>query len=972
MMNRHGFEKIGEKNIPELNTRGVLWRHRRTGARLLSMENDDTNKCFGISFRTPPEDSTGLPHILEHSVLCGSRKYPLKDPFVQLLKCSLKTFLNAVTFPDKTCYPVASQNLRDFYRLVNVYLDAVLHPLITPEIFMQEGWHIEKGEDGSWRYRGVVYNEMKGAYSSPDNRICELSQQVLFPDNAYAVDSGGDPAVITQLTYDSFKAFHERYYHPSNSWIYFWGDDDPEERLRMLAAYLDEFEHRDVDSTVRLQSAFKEPRKICDKYAVDPGETNGGHKSLITVNWLLPEVTDTRQRMDFSLLAHLLIGSPAAPLRKALIDSELGESLAGGGLETMLRQMMFSTGLKDIRSEDAEKVEQLIFDTLSEIHREGFDKDLLEAAINSVEFSLREQNTGSFPRGLAVMFGALQNWLYDADPFLAVEYEDQLAVLKDALRRDPRYSERLIGQYLLDNPHRATVLLEPDPDRGERDDAEEHARLQALLGAMDEHGLAELGATAERVRKWQQEPDPPSAIECLPMLRIEDLAPEGEVIPIEQAEECGATLLFHDIFTQGIVYLDVGFDLLGLEPDDLPWVGLLSLLLPDIGAGKDDYIRLSNRIGRDTGGLETELMTMPTGNPAEPAMYMHLRGKCLESNLDKLLSLMRDVLLEPRLDDRDRLLRMALEEKADLESDLIPMGHKIVQGRLLARFSLSGWADDMMDGVAFLNFLRELIPMIRAEWDKVHERLADVCRRLISRSLMHVNVTVDRSTWKRAEPEIRAFMRGIPDRGLARQAWQFDLPTGNEVLLAPSQVNYIGKAMRFYEHGSWINGSAFTVIHYLRTTWMWEQIRVLGGAYGAMVSLGNPSGILSMASYRDPHIDRTLGIYDSTAEYLTRLQIDREELTRAIVGTVGLMDPYLFPDAKGFVSLTRFLCGRTDAERQRIREEIMATKTDDFHDFGERLVDKRGQGLVAVLGQSAAVERSAFLGHLEHNRIRLL
>jgi len=970
-MTRHGFEAVATREIPELNTRGTLWRHQRTGARLLSMENDDRNKCFGISFRTPPEDSTGLPHILEHSVLCGSRKYPLKDPFVQLLKGSLKTFLNACTYPDKTCYPVASQNLQDFYHLVDVYLDAVFHPALTPEILMQEGWHFDRDENGDWNYRGVVYNEMKGAYSSPDGRIYDCSQHAVFPDNAYAVDAGGDPATIPQLTYEAFTAFHARYYHPSNAWIYFWGDDEPDERLRLAAAYLDEFAPRAVDSTITLQTPFTAPRSCRHTYPVDPAEQET-HKSFLTVNWLLPEVTDPRQRLDFSVLAHLLVGTPASPLRKALIDSGLGESLAGGGLETSLRQMMFSTGLREIRAEDAGIVETLILDTLRAVVRDGFEANLIQAALNSVEFALRENNTGSFPRGLAVMFRALKDWLYGDDPFTGMAFEERLADLKADYLRDPRHAEALVREHLLDNPHRVTVLLEPDPEQGVREEAEEKARLASAREGMDAPALQALEEAQARLKKWQEAPDSQEAILSLPRLQISDLAPMGEVFPLEQDEESGARLLSHDLFTQGIVYLDVGLNLQGLEPDDLPWVSLLARLIPDIGAGSDDFVALSNRIGRDTGGIGTHLMSSATQTPARPALYLHLRGKCLEPKLDRLLSILRDLLLEPRFHDRDRLLQVVLEEKADLESDLIPGGHRAVQERLMARFDLSGWAEEQMEGVSFLFFLRRLVPMIRDDWDAVLERLNSVRRRLVARSLLHVNVTTDGPALRRIDPALRSFIRDVPAGGAPTAAWHPEFLQGHEALLAPSTVNYVGKALRIYPQGTPWNGALYAVTHYLRTSWMWDQVRLLGGAYGASLSVDYLAGVLSMVSYRDPHIDRTLGIYDLTADYLRNLQIDSDELTRSVIGAVGAMDPCLLPDAKGFVSLARFLCGRTDAERQRLREEAMATRLSDFHALGDLLAAARDTARVAVLGHADAIDRSATLKTLGITRLPVL
>ncbi|HHE71483.1 MAG TPA: peptidase M16, partial [Chloroflexi bacterium] len=437
----HAFELLEEREIPELNTRARLYRHVKTGAEVLSLENADENKVFGVTFRTPPTDSTGVPHIMEHSVLCGSRKYPVKEPFVELMKGSLNTFLNAMTFSDKTCYPVASQNVKDFYNLVDVYLDAVFFPRLTREIFEQEGWHYElEALDQPLTYKGVVFNEMKGAYASPDSLIARYSEQSLFPDTVYRHDSGGDPEVIPELTYEAFRAFHARYYHPSNARIFFYGDDDPEARLRAVGEYLDAFEPLEVDSTIPLQPRLSQPRRLVFPYPV--GEENTP-RSMVTVNWLLTENADPTEVLALNVLAYSLIETPASPLRKALIDSGLGEDVIGG-LDDSLRQVYFTAGLKGVDPERVDQVEALILDTLQRLSEEGIERATLEAALNTIEFRLREQNTGRYPRGLFVMLQALTNWLHDRDPLAPVAFEQPLQAVKEAYAADADYFTRLL------------------------------------------------------------------------------------------------------------------------------------------------------------------------------------------------------------------------------------------------------------------------------------------------------------------------------------------------------------------------------------------------------------------------------------------------------------------------------------------------------------------------------------------------
>ncbi len=468
MTRLHGFELVSDRTIPELNTRARMWRHERTGAQFLSLENDDENKVFGITFGTPPTDSTGIAHIMEHSVLCGSRKYPVKEPFVELLKGSLKTFLNAMTYPDKTAYPVASQNAQDLYNLADVYLDAVFYPNITPYTLKQEGWHYELEDlDGPLTYKGVVYNEMKGAYSDPEGLLYRRIEQALYPDTIYGVDSGGDPAEIPNLTYEQFKAFHERYYHPSNAMIYFYGDDDPEERLRFLDGYLKEFDRQEIALPIEEQPAFPAPRRTVYHYA--SGDGDDADRAMVAATWVVGDVLDTEQVMALSVLSHILIGTPASPLRKALIDSGLGTDLVGGGLEPDVRQMFFSTGLKGVAPQNIDQVEALILDTLRSLASEGIDPEMIEASMNTMEFALRENNTGAHPRGLILMMRALRTWLHGGDPLDMLSFEGRLSALKERLAADPRLFEGMIERHL-------RMVLQP-----------QHGQVQ-LLGRITQYG----------------------------------------------------------------------------------------------------------------------------------------------------------------------------------------------------------------------------------------------------------------------------------------------------------------------------------------------------------------------------------------------------------------------------------------------------------------------------------------------------
>ena len=980
----HGFEFVREEMIPELNTRARLWRHAKTGAQLLSLENDDENKVFGINFRTPPTDSTGLPHILEHVVLAGSQKYPLKDPFFELVKGSLATFINAMTYPDKTVYPAASTNLQDFYNLLDVYVDAVFHPLLSPEKLAQEGWHYElEAADAPLTFKGVVFNEMKGAYSSPDNLLGRYSQQATFPDVTYGVDSGGDPAVIPDLTYEQFKRFHETYYHPSNALIFFYGDDDPEERLRRMNDYLSEFEPIAVDSAITLQTPFAAPRVARFPYGVEEDgaqatDSADSPKSFVEVNWLLPEYEDTALVMALEILAYALLYTPASPLRKALIDSGLGEDVIGG-LSSETRQMTFSAGLKGVAPADVERVEPLILDTLAALARDGFDPDMIAAAVNTIEFALRENNTGRFPRGLALFIRSLSTWLHDRDPLAPLAFEAPLATVKDRLAAEPDYLQSLIRVYFLDNPHRVAVILEPDPELNRRLEQAERERLDRARASMNEVAVRSVIETARALKEAQDMPDPPEVLAKLPSLGRQDLDKAHKPIPIEvkaipgEEEQARASaqsrtpaprVLFHDLFTNGIVYLDLGLDLRALPAELLPYAGVLGQALLEMGTDKEDFVKLSQRIGRTTGGIGPDTLIAPvvrgmSEDHSELVAYLMLRGKSTPERAPEMLDILRDVLLTARLDNRERFRQIVLEAKAGAESGLAPAGHIVTNTRLRAHLHPAYRLEEMVNGVENLLFLRRLAERIDSDWPDVLADLEAARAALVSRAGLIANVTLDETRYSSFAPRLAEFINGLPDgrplttaedlRGLAA------LPR-HEGLAFPAQVNYVGKGGRLFDLGYELDGSIAVVNNLLRTGYLLQKIRIQGGAYGAFCTFSATSGVYTYLSYRDPNVSNTLAVYDATPDFLRGLDLSDDELTRAIIGAIGAIDAYQLPDAKGYTSLTRYLTGETDERLQRFRDQALATTTADFRRLADALEGVKAAGDVVVLGSREALE----------------
>ncbi len=959
----YGFELLRERYIDELKTQARLYRHIQTGAELLSMINGDENKVFGITFRTPPRDSTGVPHILEHSVLCGSRKYPVKEPFVEILKGSLQTFLNAFTYPDKTCYPVASQNLKDFYNLIDVYLDAVFYPRITPEIFQQEGWHHEMEKpDGPLVYKGVVFNEMKGANSSPDRLLAEYSQQALFPDTTYGLDSGGDPTVIPELTYEQFREFHRTYYHPSNARIFFAGDDDPDERLRRTDEYLREFEKTDVTSTVSLQPCFDRPRRVAHSFAA--GDDVSG--SMMTVNWVLGETIDAVTNMALNILGYILLGTPGSPLRKALIESGLGEDVTGGGLEGELRQMFFSVGLKGITMGQEDAVEALILETLEGLATDGIGPEAVEAALNTIEFSLRENNTGSYPRGLVLMLRAMTTWLYDADPLALLSFESLLSEIKARIGSEKTFFETLIREQFLDNPHRTTVVMTPNPELESRVEAVEKERLSAVRDAASPEELRGIFENTEHLKKIQETPDSPEALATIPTLKIADLEKRNRTIPIAVLDEGDATVLYHDISTSGIAYIDIGLNLRSLPSRCVQYIPLFSRALFEMGTRKEDYVALSQRIDRKTGGIHPSLFVSAVKDAKRGAeARLFLCGKAMLPQTGALFAIVRDILMDVKLDNRERFRQMVMEEKARQEEHIVSGGHQIVNLRLGAHFGEAGRLSEQLSGVSYLFFLRELADRLEKDWPSVHATLEEMRSALVNRETMLFNVTVDEEGWKQVHPHLAGFVDGLPSvPSGAKAGLSGDLTVVVEIpehegLIVPSQINYVGKGADLYRLGYTYHGSVRVITRYLRTSWLWDRVRVRGGAYGAFCNFDKFSGVLTFLSYRDPNLLKTIEVFDETSTFLRNDALSGDELTKGIIGAIGDMDAYMFPDAKGYASMLRYLTGNTEEDMQQVRDEIFSTTAADFKRFADVLDEVAHHGLVKVLGSGSAIEAAA-------------
>jgi Zn-dependent M16 (insulinase) family peptidase len=954
-MTLHGFELIQERHIAEYNTQARLYRHVRTGAQLLSMANSDENKVFSINFCTPPTDSTGLPHILEHSVLGGSRKYPVKEPFMELVKGSLKTFVNAMTFPDMTVYPVASQNLKDFYNLIDVYMDAVFYPRISEKTLQQEGWHYElAGLDAPLTYSGVVFNEMKGVYSSPDAVMGDFTRTTLMPDTIYGHNYGGDPAVIPDLTYANFKRFHETYYHPSNARFFFYGDDPVEDRLRLVDAFITEFERIPVKIDIQKQSRWSEPRRTVKPY--EAGEDDS--RSQISLSWLLGETQDIDTALAWGLLSHVLTGTPASPLRKALIDSGLGEDLTGSGVDPYQREMFYTVGLKGIAGGDADKVESLIVDTLYQLATHGIDKETVAASMNTVEFGMRELNTGGYPRGIALMIGLLPTWIHGGDPMDALAFDGPLQQIKDKLAAGVPFFENLIREQLLNNPHRSTLILAPDSNVRELRDAAERERLERERGVMNQADLQQVMETARRIKAISETPNRPEDLATIPMLQRSDLEPKIRVIPLAKLEAGGTPILYHDLPTNGIAYLDLAFDLHALPAEYLPYVDLFGRALLEQGTATQDPVSLINRIGQQTGGIRASSLLSAAFSSARGAAYQTLRAKAMAAQTGDLIAILKDVLLTANLDNRERFSQIVLEEKAGFESYLMFSGHAVADKAVRAGFSETDWAAEQMGGVSAFFFLRELVERIEQDWPAVLATLEAIRSLLINRAGLVVNVTLDADNWRHFQPQVTDLLDSLPTKAALNVEWNWQRPARSVGLTVPSQVNYVAQGVNLYQHGYELHGSSRVILRYLAATYLHERVRAQGGAYGAMSPFDFLSGGLSFLSYRDPNLLGTLKNYAGAVEFLKTIDLSEDELTKAIIGAIGVMDAHLLPDAKGYASMVNTLVGYTDDMRQQIRDEVLNTTVQDFREFATAVQSVAEHGVVAVVGSKDAISKA--------------
>ncbi|UCB46944.1 MAG: insulinase family protein [Spirochaetota bacterium] len=954
----HGFTLEREKKIQEINGMGRIFLHPQSGARLCYLECDDDNKVFAIGFRTPPFDSTGTPHILEHSVLCGSRKFPSKEPFVELAKGSLHTFLNAMTYPDKTLYPVASKNERDLFNLMDVYLDAVLYPNIYKyqEIFMQEGWHYELTEkDGEISYKGVVYNEMKGAYSTPEEILFRKIHESLFPDNTYSYESGGDPDIIPELTYEKFLAFHRNFYHPSNSYIFLYGDLDINQSLRFLnKEYLKEFESIDIESGISLQKPFSTQQEMITLYPISEDEEEA-EKAFFGLNWVLNHATNREHYLAFSILEHMLLDTPAAPLKIELLKKRLGKDVFGS-LNRSILQPTLSVVLKHTAEGNKKKFLNTVSGTLERLVKEGIDKRLIEASINIHEFKLREADFRGLPKGLVYYIQIMDSWLYDADPFQHLEYEAVLPGIKKALKSD--YFERLIKQYMLDNRHSSLIILKPKRGLEEERVKSVKIELDQFKKKLTDKEIGELVQNTNRLMQRQAEPDSEEALQSIPLLALKDIDPEAERLPLEEKEESKLKVLFHPIYTSGIVYLNLLFDSKAVPQTLLPYLSLLTAIMARVSTERFHYSDLSNEIYIHTGGIgfATDVYS---NKESDKIFYPKIivKSKAIGGKLDKLFELLTEIIGYTKFDDEKRLLEIIQETKSRMEIAIFEGGHIACAHRLFSYFSPIGKYNESLSGITFYKFISDLERDFKDKKDEVIATLQKVAELVFDRKNLIMSVTSEEDGYKLFQHQLPSFIDHLGDSEIKPQDYSWDFSEKNEGLLTPGKVQFVAKGYNFRRLGYIFSGTLDVLRTIASLDFLWNRIRVQGGAYGSFARFAR-NGNMYFCSYRDPGLKETLAVYDEAASYIQKFDPDEREMRKYIIGTIGGLDAPLTPSMKGEVATANYLSYITQEDIQQRRDEVLRIKKDDMKKCADMIRDLMKENYLCVVGNEGKLREN--------------
>lgn len=956
------YEILDEHRVEDVQSDGFILRHKKSGARIAILSNNDDNKVFYIGFRTPPEDETGVPHIIEHTTLCGSKKFPVKDPFIELAKGSLNTFLNAMTYPDKTVYPVASCNDQDFKNLMDVYLDAVFNPNITKyeEIFKQEGWHYElTGKDDELKINGVVYNEMKGAYSSPDEVLSSQIYRSLFPDNTYSKDSGGNPEYIPKLTYEAYLDFYHKYYHPSNSYIYLYGDMDVVERLEWLdKEYLSLYDYKKVNSEINKQPAFDEIKNVEAQYSITMDDSQE-NKTYLSYNRVVGDTLDEMLYQAFDVLDYALVSSPGAPVKQALIDAGIGDDVYGS-YDAGILQPVFSFVAKNANASQADEFESIIENTLKEVVKTGINKEALLAGINSSEFKFREADFGQFPKGLLFGLNCLDSWLFDdMKPFIHLECLGTFAKLRKAVDTD--YFEKLIQEYLLDNTHGSSVTVKPKRGLGNEREEALAKELSDYKASLSDEEIKKLIEDTEHLKKYQEEPSSDEDLRKLPMLTRADMKKNAMPFSNIEYELLDVKVVRHDIESNGIDYISFLFDAGDFAQSELGYLGFFTNALGLVSTEKYSYTDLANATNIYTGGISTGTASHPDIKDRNNFVFkFEVKLKVLEKNLDKALELMEQMLLSSDFTDTKRLGELVAQIKARLQANLSSSGHLVAAMRSMSSFSRYALYQDELKGVAFYRSICRIEKELSESPKSVSDKLAAIAKKLFARNRMLISFTGNNEAYGNAKPSLEKVIAGFNKMSAVGNQAEVHFNTAKEAFIDASQIQYVAKTGDFICEGYEYTGALRLLRIILSYDYLWINVRVKGGAYGCMNTFLR-SGESYFVSYRDPNLSDTLDVYDRIPEYIKSFSPDERDMTKYIIGTFSALDTPMNPEAKGSRSLSAYLEGITYEQIQKERNEILNAQPEDIRRLADLVEAVLKKDSICVIGNENMIKESAGL-----------
>ena len=956
------YEILNEHRVEDVQSDGFILRHKKSGARIAILSNNDDNKVFYIGFRTPPEDETGVPHIIEHTTLCGSKKFPVKDPFIELAKGSLNTFLNAMTYPDKTVYPVASCNDQDFKNLMDVYLDAVFNPNITKyeEIFKQEGWHYElTGKDDELKINGVVYNEMKGAYSSPDEVLSSQIYRSLFPDNTYSKDSGGNPEYIPKLTYEAYLDFYHKYYHPSNSYIYLYGDMDVVERLEWLdKEYLSLYDYKKVNSEINKQPAFDEIKNVEAQYSITMDDSQE-NKTYLSYNRVVGDSLDEMLYQAFDVLDYALVSSPGAPVKQALIDAGIGDDVYGS-YDAGILQPVFSFVAKNANASQADEFESIIENTLKEVVKTGINKEALLAGINSSEFKFREADFGQFPKGLLFGLNCLDSWLFDdMKPFIHLECLDTFAKLRRAVDTD--YFEKLIQEYLLDNTHGSSVTVKPKRGLGNEREEALAKELSDYKASLSDEEIDKLIEETEHLKKYQEEPSSDEDLRKLPMLTRADM--KKEAMPFSNIEDTlsDVKVVRHDIESNGIDYISFLFDAGDFAQSELGYLGFFTNALGLVSTENYSYTDLANATNIYTGGISTGTASHPDIKDRNNFVFkFEVKLKVLEKNLDKALELMEQMLLSSDFTDTKRLGEIVAQIKARLQANLSSSGHLVAAMRSMSSFSRYALYQDELKGIAFYRSICRIEKELFESPESVSDKLAAIAKKLFARNRMLISFTGNSEAYGNAKLSLEKVIAGFNKMSAIGNQAEVHFNTAKEAFIDASQIQYVAKTGDFICEGYEYTGALRLLRIILSYDYLWINVRVKGGAYGCMNTFLR-SGESYFVSYRDPNLSDTLDVYDRIPEYIKSFSPDERDMTKYIIGTFSALDTRMKPEAKGSRSMSAYLEGITYEQIQKERNEILNAQPENIRRLADLVEAVLKKDSICVIGNENMIKESAGL-----------